>query len=262
MDLRNIRIVLVRPIYGGNLGAVCRAMKNMGLSNLALVAPSADLDFFEAHKYALHAQDVLDGRRQFATLAEAVADCALVAGTTARLGLYRSHARTPREWAPRLLEAAAGRPVAVVFGPEDDGLSNEELALCTQIVRIPSTHRYASINLAQAVMICAYELYVASGSFEPPRERYEDATLVMRERMLEKWRQMLWDIGFFDEVKADHMMMAVRRIFARGPLTEADANILMGVAQQAMWMAGQWRKATGANRPAGAEPRGGGGGDQ
>jgi tRNA/rRNA methyltransferase len=255
MDLRNIRVVLVRTIYGGNLGSVCRAMKNMGLSDLALVDPGKDLDFFEAHKMALHAQDVLEGRRQFATLAEAVADCALVAGTSARPGLYRSHSKSPREWAPRLLESAATKPVAIVFGTEDDGLSNEELALSTQIIRIPSTHQYASVNLAQAVMICCYELFVASGNFEPPRERYEEATLTQRERMLEKWRQMLWDIGFFDEIKADHMMMAVRRIFSRGTLTEADANILMGVAQQAMWLAEQWRKATGAARPAGAGPR-------
>ena len=129
----------------------------------------------------------------------------------------------------------------MVFGPEDHGLNNEELSLCTRIVRIPSSPKYSSLNLAQAVMICCYELYVASAQFEPPKERYPEASTAQRERMFELWRKMLMDIGFFDSIKADHMMMAIRRIFSRGPLSEADCNILMGVARQA-----QWAKANGA----------------
>ena len=105
-SLKNIRVVLVRPLYGGNLGSICRAMKNMAITDLAVVAPSPDMNFAEAHTMAVHATDILDRRRQFDTLAEAVADCALVAGTTARKGLYRNHARTPREWAPALLDSA------------------------------------------------------------------------------------------------------------------------------------------------------------
>lgn len=242
MSLKNIRIVLVRPLYGGNLGAVCRAMKNMGLRELAVVDPSPNLDFAEAHTRAVHAADILDRRRPFATLAEAIGDCALAAATTARTGLYRNHAKSPREWAPRLLEAAAaGNRVAVVFGTEDDGLSNEEMALCTQLVRIPSSHRYPSLNLSHAVMICCYELYVASGLFEPRREAHPEAGVEMRERMLELWRGMLREIGFFDQGKEDHMMMAFRRIFARAPLTEADVNILLGVARQARWAASRER---------------------
>ena len=237
LRLNNVRIVLARPIYGGNLGAVCRAMKNMDLSDLCLVTPSPDLDFSEAQKYALHAIDILESRRQFDSVAAAVADCALVAGTTARPGLYRGHSLTPREWAPRLLEAAQDAPVAVVFGPENDGLSNEELTLCTQLIRIPSSPRYESLNLAQAVMVCAYELYQASGNYAAPQERYPEASSQMRERMFTMWRETMYAIGFFDDLKADHMMMAFRRIFSRGKLTEADANILMGVARQAQWVA-------------------------
>jgi tRNA/rRNA methyltransferase len=248
--LRHIRIVLVRPIYGGNLGSVCRAMKNMGLGDLALVAPAATLDFAEAQKMAIHAVDILDRRRVHATLPEAVADCALVAGTTARPGLYRSHSRAPREWAAHLVQAAQDERVAVVFGPEDDGLSNEELALCTQIVRIPSSPRYASLNLAQAVMICCYEIFLAAGEFEPPKERSPEAPSVKRERMFAIWREMLLRIGFCDEEKVDHMMMGVRRIFSRGPLSEADCNILMGVARQSRWAAehGSGRRGSGKKK--------------
>lgn len=242
-SLKNIRVVLVRPIYGGNLGAVCRAMKNMNLADLALVAPNPEMNFAEAQMMALHARDVLEKRRQFETLADAVADCALVAGATARKGLYRNHARSPREWAPVLLDSARANKVALVFGTEDDGLSNEELAICTQVIRIPSSPRYASLNLAQAVLICGYELYLASGQYEPPQEAHEEAGIVMRERMVEMWRAMLNEIGFFDEGKEEHMMMGIRRIFSRGKLTEADVNILMGVARQARWAARRTGKA-------------------
>jgi tRNA/rRNA methyltransferase len=188
---------------------------------------------------ACHAERVLDGRKTFSTLAEAVADCGLVAGSSAREGLYRGHARTPRDWAPRLLEAAANARVALVFGPEDNGLSNEDLALCTQIIRIPSTEEYASLNLSHAVMICCYELFLASGVFEPPREWAVEAPSAMREALFAKWRQALLDIGFMKEDKADHMMLGLRRIWSRGTLTDKDVDILMGIAAQALWCARQ-----------------------
>ena len=252
--LKNIRVVLVRPLYGGNLGAVCRSMKNMALHDLVVVDPSPSLDFAEAHTRAVHAVDVLENRRQFATLAEAIGDCALAAATTARPGLYRRHARTPRELAPRLLEAAAaGNRVALVFGTEDDGLSNDELMLCPQLLRIPSSHRYASLNLAHAVMICCYELFVASGVYEAPQELHPEAGITQRERMLEMWRETLREVGFFDQGKEEHMMMGFRRIFARAPLTEADVNILMGVARQASWAA---RRGRGGSAAAGEIDKG------
>ena len=164
--LRNIRIVLVRPMYGGNLGSVCRAMKNMDIGQLAIVQPRDTMNFSEAQQMSMHAQDVLDARQQFDSLAAAVADCTRVYGTTVRKGLYRSHCKSPREWAPDLVAEADGGPVALVFGPEDSGLANEELAMCTNLIKIPSSTWYPSINLAQAVMICCYELYVASGEFK------------------------------------------------------------------------------------------------
>ncbi len=237
--LARIRVVLVGPLYGGNVGSACRAMKNMGLRDLVIAAPAGPLDEDEGRIMACHAKDIFAARREAPTVAEAVADCGLVAGTTARPGLYRAHARTPRDWAPRLLEAAADAPVALVFGPEDRGLSNEELAPCTQLIQIPSSPAYPSLNLAQAVLICAYELFVAAGTFRPPRERSPEAPSALRERMFALWRESLLDCGFMQQENADHMMLGLRRILARGPLTEADCNILMGIARQSQWAARQ-----------------------
>jgi TrmH family RNA methyltransferase len=233
--LRNIRVVLVRPTYGGNLGSVCRAMKNMDLSRLVLVQPNPEMNFGEAQQMSMHAVDILEAREQFDTLADAVKDCQRVYGTTARKGLYRAHSKSPREWAPELIAQAATGPVAIAFGTEDSGLTNEELAMCTNVIRIPSSTRYSSLNLAQAVLICAYEIFLANEHYEPPQEHHAEAPHLMRERMYAMWNELMRDIGFFDDDTSEHMMMAFRRIFARGKLSEADANIMMGVVRQAQW---------------------------
>ncbi|MDI6774129.1 MAG: RNA methyltransferase [Verrucomicrobiota bacterium] len=249
VNLDNIRIVLAGPLCGGNVGAVCRAMGNMGLSDLALVAPRR-LNMDEARWMACHAAEILDNRAEFGALPEAVADCAAVLGTTARPGLYRRHARTPREWAPRILEGTVNGRVALVFGREDNGLSNDELAVCNHVIRIPSTEEYPSLNVAQAVLVCAYEVYTASARYSPPREKSPDASSALKERMIAMWRQMLLDIGFMKPEKADHMMLGLRRIFGRGAQTTDDVRILMGVARQAEWVAAAVNGAAG--RPAGA----------
>lgn len=232
--LANIRIVLARPIYGGNIGAVCRAMANMGLSDLALAGAKA-FDQVEARKMACWATPILESCSQVATIAEAVADCALVFGATARRGLYRQHTRTPREWALTILKAAQAGRVALLFGPEDDGLSNEELARCHHLLRIPSTPEYPALNIAQAVMICAYELYAASGAFEPPPEKSPLADSRLKERMFTMWEQTLLEIGFMEPEKSQHMMLGLRRIFARGALSVDDVRILMGIVRQTRW---------------------------
>lgn len=243
----NIRIVLAAPIYGGNIGAICRAMANTGLCDLVIAAPR-EVNLQEARNMACSAWDIFERRREFPSLAEAVADCGLVVGTTARLGLYRAHALTPRAIAPRILKTAATSKVALVFGREDWGLSNEELAICTQLIQIPSDPGYSSLNLAQAVMICCYELYVAGGEFVPSREKTPEAPAHLRERMFEMWQESLLAIGFMKPDKAAHMMLGLRRILGRGPLTVDDVKILMGMARQTLWMA---RRVPGAESPPG-----------
>lgn len=238
------RIVLIEPLYSGNVGAICRAMANMGFSDLTLVAPRIVDGWEEGGKLAVHAGGLLQRRREVATLDEAVADCTAVVGTTARLGLYRQHVRTPREWAPELLQTAARGRVALVFGREDNGLANDEVARCTHLIRIPTSTDYVSINLAQAVMICCYELFVAGGVFEVPGEKSPPAPAAQRNRLLALWRQAMLAIGFMHEEKADHMMQGFQRIFSRGVKSEDDAHIMMGVARQSLWAAGhntRWR---------------------
>lgn len=236
MGLDNVRIVLVGPLYGGNVGSVCRAMANMGFSDLGLVAPRR-LNMDEAKMMACHATDILDNRTEFTSLAEAVADCGAVMGATARTGLYRQHAKTPREWAGRAVAEADKGKVALIFGPEDNGLTNEDLALCTQIIQIPTTEAYTSLNVAQAAMICCYELFVAGGSYEPPLEKSPEASSELRERMFMLWREVLLRVGFMKEDNADHMMLGLRRVMGRGALTVDDVHIMMGIARQADWAA-------------------------
>jgi len=247
MGLENIRIVLVRPLYGGNVGSVCRAMMNMGITDLAVVRGKWELFEDDLRKMALGAISIYEERSEWDTLAEAVADCGLVAGTSARTGFYRDHARTIRDWTPTLLDEASRGKVGIAFGPEDKGLKTEELAVCTQIVQIPSTDEYSALNLAQAVMVCCYELYTGMDVFEPSEEKSPEAPSSMRERMFLAWREALLANGFMKEDKADHMMLGLRRILSRGTLTDADTRILIGMAKQTLWCAEELEKQRGAD---------------
>ena len=231
----NIKIVLVGPLYGGNIGSACRAMSNMGVSELRLVAPDASVDWDEAKKMAVHADALLAARKTFNALADAVADCIAVVGTTARRGLYRQHAKAPREWAGEIAALCDRGPVAIVFGREDSGLSNEEILQCTHLVQIPSSSQYASLNIAQAVMVMCYEMFIAQGDFEPVKEKSELASGEVRSRMYDIWRKYLLETEFMSDDTADHMMAAFNRIFSRGVLTLDDANIMMGVVRQSRW---------------------------
>ncbi|MFZ4395593.1 MAG: RNA methyltransferase [Kiritimatiellia bacterium] len=237
--LANFRIVLVEPLYSGNVGSICRAMANMGLRELVLVAPQIVDGWEDGERLACHATDLLKGRREVATLEEAVGDCVAVVGTTARLGLYRQHVRTPRESAPELLKLSANGTVALLFGREDKGLFNEEIGVCTHLLRIPTSDAYVSLNLAQAVMVCCYELFQAQGNYEPPQEKSDAAKIGHRLQMMKMWRQVLLDIGFMKPDKADHMMQGVQRVFTRGAITRDDVDILMGMARQTDWAARQ-----------------------
>jgi TrmH family RNA methyltransferase len=235
--LNNIRIVLVGTLYSGNVGSVCRAMANMGITDLVLAAPRICDNWDEAVRMAVHADNILSNHRKVDSLPDAVADCSWVIGTTARGGLYRQHVKTPRELAPELLKLAAHGRVALVFGREDKGLNNEEIGICTHLIRVPVHPEYASLNLSQAVLLCCYELYSALGTYEPPVEKSVPASAAQKLKLLEKWRAMLLTIGFMKEDKADHMMQGVQRIFSRGTFSEDDVAIMMGVARQADWAA-------------------------
>ncbi len=237
MGLEQVKIVLVGPLYGGNFGSVCRAMANMGLTSLRVVDPHTELNWEDARKMACHARHVLDDHETYTDLATAIADCVMVVGTSGLAGLYRQHAQAPRAVASELLSMSEEGPVAYVFGREDNGLCNDELALCHRIVQIPTHAETPSLNLAQAVLLCCYELFLVGGDYAPPEEKSAFAESAQRERMFSIWHDLLLDIGFMKEDKATHMMQGIRRVMARGALTCDDVQIMMGVARQMQWAA-------------------------
>jgi len=238
--LTNLRIVMVRPRGSGNIGSVARAMKNTGVNDLAIVGTARTQSFW-ARAMAVHGRDILAGAKCYPTIREAIADCTLVVGTTCRPGLYRSHSQTPREVAPAMIEAATKGKVALIFGPEDHGLSNKDLEHCQLLITIPTNPDYQSLNVAQAVVICLYELYVAA--LTPgedcgiERARAEDI-----ERLFDIMRPSLLKIGFLDSENPEHMLLAFRRIFGRAGLEAKDVRILTGMFRQIEWYASQgWK---------------------
>lgn len=266
MKLDNIRVVLARPKGAANVGAVARAMKNMGLRDLALVEP-APMDPAWARAMAAHAGDVLERARQFDSLAASVADCALVIGTTARAGTYRNYPWTPKRAAGEIVRIAATDKVAVLFGPEDHGLSNDDLRVCHQVVSIPSSSVYGSLNLAQAVMVCAYEIFLAAGeaqgwTWDGDRPRLASAGDLGF--MLSQLQKAFLSIGFLSRDNPDHIMHAFRTMFGRAQLEEREVRILLGLARQIEWCARQYSNyhghpaAEGATRASLPEPSLGG----
>ncbi len=231
--LENIRIVLVEPKGSGNIGSVARAMKNMGLKELAIVGGGRTKSFW-ARAMAVHAKDVLQGARRFATLREAVADCGLVVGTTRRSGLYRSHSRSPREVAQRVISSSRSAKCALVFGPEDHGLSNRDLKHCQWLITIPSHPDYPSLNVAQAVVICLYEIYLAALE-KVPQEIISRAPAESVERLFDRMQRSLLRIGFLDPQNPEHILLALRRILGRAALEEKDVRILTGLFRQIEW---------------------------
>jgi tRNA/rRNA methyltransferase len=233
--LNNIRIILVRPRGSGNIGSVARAMKNFGGGELAIVG-SARTESFWAKAMAVHGRDVLSEARFCDTIRAAIADCTLVIGTTCRAGLYRAHSRAPREVAPTVAAAIKQGKVALIFGPEDHGLSNKDLEHCQLLLDIPSHPDYRSLNVAQAAVVCLYEFYVAAleTTADDPIERAKVEDI---ERLFDIMKPTLLKIGFLDSENPDHMLLAFRRLFGRAGLDERDVRILTGMFRQIEWYA-------------------------
>jgi tRNA/rRNA methyltransferase len=234
MSAANVRIVLVRPRGAANTGAVARVMKNMGLGDLVLVRPAFRGRFW-ARTMAVHAADVLEGARVCESLADAVSDCGLVAGTTCRQGPHRNDRATPRAAAAELMRAAAANKVALVFGPEDHGLSNRDLQLMQMLITIPSHESYPSLNLAQAVAVCCYELFAASAAAQTAEPAAPLATSASTEMMFERLQRAFLSIGFLLRDNPEHIMYAFRSMLGRARLEERDVRILLGLARQIEW---------------------------
>jgi tRNA (cytidine32/uridine32-2'-O)-methyltransferase len=238
---QRIRIVLVGTQHPGNIGAAARALKTMGLRRLVLVAPQR-YPHAEASAMAAGADDVLAEAPMFATLAEAVADCRLVLGCTARDRRVALEQLMPRLAAVRACEAVQGdAEVAFVFGRERTGLDNQELQLCHAAVHIPADPAYSSLNLAAAVQVLAYELrlamlerLVAGAGIVKPRVLASHAEL---EGFFAQLAQTLDDIDFHKGRAPESAMRKLRRLYLRAGLDAKELRLLRGILADAQRMA-------------------------
>lgn len=224
-----IRIVLVGTTHPGNIGAVARAMKNMGLTDLALVGPRY-FPHEDATARASGAEELLDRATVVATLEEAIADCVFVAGASARSRAIDWPSLAPRECAARLLAESAGGKVAVVFGPEKSGLTNDHLDRCQVLLTIPTNPDFSSLNLAMAVQVMAYELLVAR--LDPPavdEPEIPPATAEEMEHFYAHLENVLTDTGFLDPDNPRTLMRRLRRLFIKAAPDQNEVNILRGV---------------------------------
>jgi tRNA (cytidine32/uridine32-2'-O)-methyltransferase len=230
--LSDIKIVLVGTTHPGNIGAVARAMKNMNMNQLRLVAPKI-FPSADATSRASGADDILSSALVCQSLQEAVADCQIVFGASARSRTISWPEMTPRECAEKIFVHQPGHQVAVVFGREHSGLTNEELDLCRYLVRIPCNPKFSSLNLAAAVQVICYELFVASGRDDQAslgdKGDYPLATSSQMESFYEHLYQTLIDIGFIQTEQTKSIMRRLRRIYNRAQLDTKEVDILRGI---------------------------------
>lgn len=237
----NIRIVMVETTHPGNIGAAARAMKNMGLRNLALVSP-ARFPCEEASARASGADDLLDAASIHGDLASAVADCRVVIGASARRRAVPWPLLAPRDAAALALESARQGPVALVFGRESSGLSNAELDRCTHLLNIPTAPDFSSLNVAMAIQVAAYELRLAFDAQiegdDAMRAVPSDGVSTMAsnaemEGLFDHLEQALDDIGFIDTRRSEKLMRRLRRLFHRAAPNDDEVNILRGILSAA-----------------------------
>ncbi|MGL5727557.1 MAG: tRNA (cytosine(32)/uridine(32)-2'-O)-methyltransferase TrmJ [Plesiomonas sp.] len=232
--LENVRIVLVETSHTGNMGSTARAMKTMGLTNLYLVNPKVEPDS-QAIALAAGASDVIGQAKIVASLDEAIGDCGLVIGTSARSRTLQWPLIEPRECGQRIASESRHHPVALVFGRERVGLTNEELQKCNYHVTIPANPEYSSLNLAMAVQLLAYEIRM--NFLEQTRASEADYTAQESpyplsgdlERFYQHLEQVLTDVNFIRTETPSAVMSKLRRMYTRARPEAAELNILRGM---------------------------------
>ena len=237
--LDNIRIVLVNTHHPGNIGSAARAMKNMGITRLYLVDPK-NFPSFEASQLASSASDVLKNAVVVDTVADALKGCSLVCGTTARLRSVKWPQVGARECGDIIHIESEQHEVALVFGRERSGLSNDELELCQTLVNIPTGEAYSSLNLGQAVQVLAYEILMASRkdietpvSEAPLDEKDQLATNDQLEGLYNHYNDALADLNFFGKRNPEHIMRKLRCLYGRARPTLREVQILRGILSYA-----------------------------
>lgn len=227
-----LRVVLVAPRNPLNIGAAARAMSNFGFSELRLVNPY-EVAFREA-KSAVKAQKVLEEAREFPALADAVADCSLVVGTTALGPRALEHRMRRLEYAGKLIaRGLATAPVALLFGSEKFGLSNEDMSHCHWLMRIPTREAHGSMNLGQAVAVCLYELIRSPSAARTKPEPQRPAEAQDLERLTKLFEDILAQSGYVHT--EDSTELKLRRLIRRMDLTGHDARVWLGIARQILW---------------------------
>jgi tRNA (cytidine32/uridine32-2'-O)-methyltransferase len=232
--LTNIRIVLVNTFHPGNIGAAARAMKNMGLSRLYLVAPK-DFPADEATRRASSAADVLENAVVVENLQEALQGCSLVVGTSARMRHVQWTQVDSRQCGELLYKESAEHEVALVFGRERTGLFNEELELCQYLVQIPTNEEYSSLNVASAVQVLSYEIRMASLAGQAKLERVlkdeQDklATADQLESMYGHFYDTMSELDYFGQRNPEHVMRRLKVLFGRARPSVREVQILRGI---------------------------------
>lgn len=231
--LDNIAIVLKGPKFAGNVGSVARCAKNMGIAELIVVG-NRDLEDEAVRQMATHvAGDIVDGIRHYDTLAEALAEFNWVVGTTARHGWGRGPVVSPRQMAEQVVNVSQENRVALLFGPEDTGLTNDDLHFCQTMVTIP-TAGFKSLNLSQAAMVVCYEIFVAQ-SAEDLGFKQKLAEAKELEGMYAHLQATLAAIGFLLPENPDYWMTHIRRLFSRTTLLAREVKIIRGICRQIEW---------------------------
>jgi tRNA/rRNA methyltransferase len=234
LKLENITIVLKGPKYAGNIGSVARCAKNMGIDKI-LVVNGRDLLPAEMKQMSTHfAAELVDQIKYLDDLGEALNGFEFIVGTTARLGSARGPVVSPREMAMNLIGLSQHNRVALLFGPEDTGLSNEDLRRCHGLVTIPTSERLKSVNLSHAVMILCYEIFTAQrDDLEAFTPRL--ATAVEIEGMYEQLKGLLQKIGFLNPQNPEYWMLHIRRFLSRTRLFSREVKIIRGICRQLEW---------------------------
>ena len=229
--LNSVKVVLVGTTHPGNIGATARAMKNMGILDLALVEPKefpSDVATFRSKA----AKDILEKASVHTSLEEAISECELVVGTSARGRTVPWPVLNPREAAEEMHKSSLNGKVAIVFGREDRGLTNEELGLCNFHVHIPSDPEYSSLNLSQAVQILAYEIRLSYLQDRHVNKEYWDVELAnneQTERLINHMDELMQEVDFYDVEKPRKLLVRVRRFFKRSKIDVMEANIFRGL---------------------------------
>jgi tRNA/rRNA methyltransferase len=252
VDLARVEIVLVRPRRAANVAAACRALKNMGLRKLWLVDPGPGLDDPEARALAYGAWDVLDGARRAATLLEAVSGSVAVVGTT---GKAVPGARAPRDLAAQAARLGGEGTLSLVFGPEASGLTTAEMDLCHSLLHVPTDPAQPSLNLAQAVLLVAYEMRLAAlekASTPVAGGRETRAPAGELEQALLDLKGALLAIGYLDPASPDRVLAELRRMVARAGPTSREVVLLRGLARQIAWAGRIARGGAGPHNPPGS----------